>query len=185
MRLNRGCRLIDVFLNDGDASSDPEGEGGCFESGGGLFAFVFVEVNESDDGVDGLGLVTRCGDFSAGAAFFDVELKDSVENRVGRQGIGVRLVRAEFGGGGLFNGIEGDQLPLGIEVAGEGVHFHFRQVGDHGESAAHIAVEGAVTHRDFALVAGGEQEGAVFIGERHEQETPGAGLQVFLGDIGG
>ena len=180
-----GSSLIDVFLHDRDASSDSKGEGACFESGGGLFAFVFVEVNEPHDSVDDLGLVARCGDFGAGAAFFDVELKDAVEDGIRRQGIGIGLVGAEFGGGGLLNGIEGDHLVLGIEVAGEGVHLHLREVGNHRETTAHIAVEGAVTNRDFALVASGEQEGAVFIGERHEQETSGAGLQVFLGDVGG
>ena len=47
----------------------------------------------------------------------------------------------------------------------------------------HVTVQGAVSHAQFALVSGAENDGAEFVGEGHEQRAAGAGLYVFFGRI--
>jgi hypothetical protein len=60
--------------------------------------------------------------------------------------------------------------------SGERVDLSLEDVADHGESAAHVAVKGAVADGDFALVPGGQQQGAELVGERHHQDAADAGL---------
>ena len=47
----------------------------------------------------------------------------------------------------------------------------FGHVFNEGESAAHVAVHGAVADGHFGFVAGGQHECAKLIGERHDQVT--------------
>lgn len=70
-------------------------------------------------------------------------------------------------------------------MASEGIDAHLGQVGDDGEAAAHVAIEGAVADGDLALVARGEEERAELVGHGHEEEAAGAGLDVFLGHVDG
>ena len=70
-----------------------------------------------------------------------------------------------------------------VDPAGEGVDLRLEDVGDDGEAAAHVAVERAIADGDLALVAGGEQQRAEFVGQRHHEHAAHARLDVLLGDV--
>ena len=55
-----------------------------------------------------------------------------------------------------------------IDPAGELINEGLRHVADDGEAAGHVAVDGTVTDREFALVARGEQEMPKLMGKRHQ-----------------
>ena len=52
-------------------------------------------------------------------------------------------------------------------MSGQIEYHYLGEIGDNGESAAHVAVESAITDRKLALVSGCEQESAGFVGESH------------------
>ena len=110
-------------------------------------------------------------------------MEEGVEHVVGRETVLVGLAGAELGAGGLVDGVLRDDLALPVDPAGEGVDLRLEHIGDDREAAAHVAVERAVTDGHFALVAGGEEQGAEFVRERHHQDAADAGLDVFFGDI--
>ncbi len=180
-------------LGDGHSAAEAEGAGGDFEAWGHLFAFVFGEVDESDDAVDG-GLVEAAGDDVVDGLFlFDVAFDDGVEDVVGGEGVLVFLVGLEFGAGGFGDGVVGDGaiggfagfFPVLVDEVCEVVDHGFWDVGDDGKAAAHVAVEGAVADGDFRFVAGGEKHVTEFVGEGHEDAAAEACLDVFLGEAFG
>ncbi len=57
-------------------------------------------------------------------------------------------------------------------------------IADHGQAAAHIAVERAIAHRDFALIAGGQHHRAGLVGQGHQRHAAQPRLQILLGDVG-
>ena len=184
-------RLAHVFLHDRNPPADAEGEGGYFEAGGGLLSFVFVEVHFADHVVDH-GLGKALGDqVATGEAFFHVAFEDRVEDVVGREAVLIHLARAEFGARGLFDGVERDNLATGsrcgggIYPAGQGKDLGFKDVADHGEAAAHVAVERAVADGHFTFVTRREEERAELVRERHHQDTANAGLDILFGHVGG
>ena len=93
------------------------------------------------------------------------------------------MVGAQFGGGGFGDGRLGDEFPFAVYEFGEFIDYGFGDVGDDGEAAGHVAVEGAVANGDFGFVAGAEDQGAEFIGERHQEIAADAGLDVFFGGV--
>ena len=56
-------------------------------------------------------------------------------------------------------------------------------VADHRQAAAHIAVQRAVAHREFALVAGGQHQRAAFVRERHQGDAAQARLHILFRDV--
>ena len=56
---------------------------------------------------------------------------------------------------------------LAVEVAGEGVDLGLEDVGQDGQAAVHVAVEGGVAHRNLRLVACGQHERPELVGDRH------------------
>ncbi len=58
-------------------------------------------------------------------------------------------------------------------------------VADDGQAAAHIAVQSAVADGELAFIAGGQDQRAELIGERHQGDAAQAGLQVLFGDVRG
>ena len=155
-----------------------------------MFSFVFVEVHLADDVVDDR-LGEALGDqVAAGEALLDVAFQNCVEDVVGRETVLVDLAGAEFGARGFLDRVERNDFAAGsgrgggVDPPGQGEDLGFEYVTDHGETAAHVAVECAIAHGHFALVAGGEEEGAKFIGERHHEDAADAGLDIFLGDVG-
>jgi predicted transcriptional regulator len=76
-----------------------------------------------------------------------------------------------------------DDLAVSIEPIADGVDARLDQIADDRQSANHVAVKRAVAHRHLGLVAGGEHQGAKFVGERHQERAANARLNVFLGDV--
>ena len=72
-----------------------------------------------------------------------------------------------------------------VAPAAEGVHQGFGDIFQHGETAGHIPVQGSVAHSQFALVAGSQYQPAELVGYGHKEVAADAGLDIFLGDIGG
>ena len=73
---------------------------------------------------------------------------------------------------------------VAVDVARQIVDHRLGHVADHRQAAAHVAVERAVADGELALVAGGEQQVVVLVGERHQDGAADAGLDVLLGDVG-
>ena len=65
----------------------------------------------------------------------------------------------------------------GVENAG------FVHILDRVIAAGHIAIDRGITDRDLGFVARRQQHLAEFVGLRHQQQTPKAGLDVFLCQI--
>ena len=61
----------------------------------------------------------------------------------------------------------------------------FVNVLDGRKAPAHVAIQRAVAHGVFALVARGQQQMAVLVGQGHEQHAAHARLQVFFRGVGG
>ena len=80
----------------------------------------------------------------------------------------------------IASGMSGCAL---IAPARDAVDHHLRQVGNHRQAAVHVAVQRAVAHRHLRLVAGGQQQRAEFVGERHQQIAADARLDILLGDV--
>ena len=74
--------------------------------------------------------------------------------------------------------------PEGVAPARERVHLGLVQVLDRRIAAAHVAVDRRVADGVFALVAGGEQQAAELVRQRHEDDAAAARLQVLLGHVG-
>lgn len=90
-------------MGDGDAAARAEGDGGDLEACGGLLALVFGGVDEAEDAADGGVVEARFFDDGGGVLVaLDVAFDDLVEDVVGREGVLVGLVGAEFGAGGLI-----------------------------------------------------------------------------------
>ena len=136
-------------------------------------------------------------DLLDGVVLLDVGLQDRVEDVVGRQGVGVLLARPQLrrrrlGERRLRDHRAQDrrvhrvgQAGRGVAPAGELVDQRLGDVLDHGEAAGHVAVERRVADRVLALVAGGQDDVAVLVRQRHEQVAADARLDVLLGHAGG
>ena len=83
-----------------------------------MLAFVFVEINFTDDVIDSGLVVALLDDLCTGEAFFHVETQDAVEHGVGGQGVFVLLAGAEFGGGRFIDRVNGDDLASAVYVSG-------------------------------------------------------------------
>src|SRR5690606_39352861 len=68
----------------------------------------------------------------------------------------------------------------GVAPDGERSHERLGYVLEDGKAACHVAVQRRVPGRELALVARREKQPAELVGERHEQHTADAGLQVLL-----
>ena len=53
-------------------------------------------------------------------------------------------------------------------------------IRDDGQPSRHIAINGAVAHRQLGFVSCGEKDGAILVGEGHEQVASDAGLDVLF-----
>ena len=63
------------------------------------------------------------------------------------------------------------------------VYQRLGDVLDHGEAADHVAVDRGESGGHLALVPGSEHQPAELVGERHEGDAPGPGLDVLLGQV--
>ena len=97
----------------------------------------------------------------------------------------IDLARAELGGGRLVDRVGRDDFAVPVDPARERVNLHLEDIADDRETATHIAVKRTIADGHLALVAGGQKQGAEFIGERHHQHSADAGLDIFLGHVAG
>ncbi len=146
---------------------------------------MLAEVDESRDARDGVGIKTVSDEVVRRTLTLDVGFDDEVEDFVGRERVLVSLVLAKFGAGRLFDGVDGDHDAVAVEVACELPDAPFGEVCDGRESAAHVAVEGAVADSELRLVARGQQEGVVEVCVGHEKDATDAGLEVLFGESEG
>ncbi len=182
--LAAGARL--VILGDGHPPAETKSAAGDFQARRGLAALVFAPIDQPDDAQNRL-LVESVGDDLGGAfLLFHVPMQDRVQHVVGGKRILIRLIGAKLGAGDLVDAALGNQLAPGLPVdpAGQFPNGGLGHVADDRQAAAHVAVERAISHGDFALVAGGQQQMIEFVAESHEQRPADAGLEVFLGDVG-
>src|SRR5438552_14700217 len=90
------CRiswLIDVFLRDRHLAANAKRAAGDLQSGRGLFALVFVEIDAALHPAYGFFVKSPGDDVARAQVFFDVKLQDLIQNFVRRQGVLVFLVR--------------------------------------------------------------------------------------------
>lgn len=146
---------------------------------------MFAEVDQPRDACDGVGLKAVSDEVFGRLFELDVGFNEEVEDLVGRERVLVGLVLAELGAGGLFDGVDGDEDAVAVEVSRELPDASLGEVCDGRERAAHVAVEGTVTDRELRLVACGEQEGVVVVCVGHQEDAADAGLEVLLGDAVG
>ena len=90
----------DEALGDGKWAAKAEGARGDLEAGGGLFALVFVAIDEGDDVTNEFEVEAGLdGDLLRTFHFFNIGFQDAVQNLVRRQRVGVLLIWTQFGGG--------------------------------------------------------------------------------------
>ena len=120
-RQGRAALAGAVAVDDREAAVAAEVAAGDFDARGRLAAFVFAAVDKGRREVNGAGGHSAGDHFAAAAVVLDIGFEDGVENVVGREGILVFLVGAEFGGGGADDDCVGDDFASGgfVEMAGE------------------------------------------------------------------
>jgi hypothetical protein len=148
-----------------------------------LLAFPFIEIDATLEPADGVFIKTVSDDFIRGEVLFDVKFKDGIKDIVGRERVLIGLVRTKFSAWGFVDGVPGDDFGVAIDPTRDLIDACFREIRNGSEAAAHVAVDGAVSDREFAFVSGGEQEVVFLIGEGHEKEAADAGLHILLGEI--
>ena len=75
-------------------------------------------------------------------------------------------------------------MAQGIAVARKAVDQRFVNVLDHGKTAGHVAVQGAVANGHFRFVAGGQHQRTRLVRDRHQDIAANTRLNVFFGRIG-
>ena len=143
---------------------------------------MLAEVDEAGDAGDGVGVEAVADEVGGRAVALDIGFDEAVEELIGGERVLVCLVLAELCARRLFDGADGDEDSVAVDVAGEFPDAPFGEVGDGSKRAAHVAVEGAVADGEFGLVARGEQEGVVVVGVGHEEDAADAGLEVLFGE---
>ena len=93
------------------------------------------------------------------------------------------MIGAQFGARRFVDRVARDDFAATIDIAGELVNHGLGHIGEQGESAGHVAVNGAVTDGHFALVAGRDDHAVEFVRDSHERDPAQAGLQILLGDV--
>src|SRR5579859_6543179 len=182
-RCTKSCSW-DEALSDGKWAAEAEGARGDFKAGSGLFALVFVAVDEHGDVSNELQIVAKVlGNLHGCFHFFDIGLQNAVQHFVRRQRVRVLLIWTQLGAGGFLDSRAGNQFPLAIYVFGELVDHELGNIGNDGEAAGHVAVQRAVAHGDFGFVAGAEDHGTEFVGKSHQVVAADAGLDIFLGRV--
>ncbi|ETC87142.1 hypothetical protein XHC_3373 [Xanthomonas hortorum pv. carotae str. M081] len=148
-------------------------------------ALPLVEPHQPQHVFDRIGGVAGRNDVVARLLLIDVATQDPVEHVVRRQRILVGLVVAQLGRRRARNHCRRNhrRTAHGIAPFGQAEHLGLVQVLERGIAAAHVAVDGGVTHRVLALVAGGQQQPAELVGQRHQDHPAAARLQVFFGHI--
>ena len=111
--------------------------------------------------------------------------QDGIEDRVGGQTVFVHLIGMEFRRRRFGEDAFGDDFgPVHLVVpAREFIDFGLVDVADGFQGAHGVAVQGAVAHGVFRLVARTEYGAAHAVGKGHEQGTADAGLDIVGGEV--
>ena len=95
----------------------------------------------------------------------------------------VGLVGSEFGTRSLGNRRTGNNFPIPVHPSRHPVHPSLGQITNDSQPAAHVAVEGAIAHGQFAFVARGQEQRTKLVGHGHEGYPAKPRLQIFLGRV--
>ena len=115
-------------------------------------------------------------DLSNRQILLDKAGENIIEHIIGRQGVLIRLIVAQFSTGRLMQDGGRNHLAIGafgtlwlpaIAQSREAKDLHFIKVFDGIKPAIHIAINGRIPNRHFGFIASGHQHGAKFIGDRH------------------
>src|SRR5687767_7534811 len=163
--------LVAEAVDDGEAPVPAKRARRDLHADRALAALVLGAVDHAEDPADGVRSKAPGDDVLGAHALLDVGFEDRVELRIWRQRVLVLLIGAQLGRRrALEHGLRDDALArAGVDVARELIDEGLRHVLDHGEAAGHVAVERRVADGDLALVAGGENEPAELVRERHQQ----------------
>ncbi len=168
-----------------------KGAGAHTHDGRGLAALVFVAGHHAAHALHQratcLVALQLCHECARSCVFggrqalaFNHQLEHFVQHRVGRQAVHIALAGGQFGRGFLVDDGLGNQLApgVGVDVARQGKHLGLVQIANQAQAAVGVAIQRAVAHGDFALVARGEQQVAEGVGVFHQHRAANAGLQV-------
>jgi hypothetical protein len=150
-----------------------------------LPALVLARAEEKERAIDGRGIEALREERRSVVPLLDVELEDAIEHRVRRKRVLVLLIRAKLRGRGLLDRGDRDALAVLVDEPREAPHQRLRDVADHRQTAAHVAVQGRVPDGELALVSGGEQDGAGAIRDGHQGGPADPCLHVLQRRVGG
>src|SRR5207253_11405767 len=144
------------LVDDGEPPVFAEGAGRDLDADGPLPPLVLVAVDHGDHPLDRLRVEAARHDVGHALVPLDVAFQDGVQLGVWRQGVLVRLVRAQLGRGRPREDRLRDQLAPRprVGVLAQLVDERLRAVLDDREAPRHVAVERGVSDGDLALVAG-------------------------------
>ena len=130
-------------------------------------------------------IIAERNDVVHALVMLDVRFQNAVQNMIFRQAVAILLIRPQFGGRRFVNRILRNQVVSGeiVPVLRQRIDCRFRHVGNNPQAARHVAVKRGIADADFGFVAGRQRQIAEFIGKRHQNAAPAAGLQIFFRDI--
>ena len=149
--------------------------------------FPLADPHQTQHAVDGNGVEAGAHDLVARLFLIDMTQQDRVQHVVRRQRVLVFLVLAQLGGGRATDdgGRYDRRAANGVPPARQRKDFSLVEVFDRRVATAHVAIDGGVADRVFAFIAGGQQQPAQFVRQRHQHRAAGARLQIFFGHIDG
>ncbi len=173
-----------IFVRSGTAA-DAESFGGDLQARRGLLPFVFVAIHFVDDVAHQFDGQTRVVRRSARRLHNPPHRPCRTRSSTsysGSESVSFWSAR-NSAEGGFVKTLSGIAPDAGGCHARKRVNQRLRHVADHGQAAAHIAIERAVADGQFALVAGGQHQRAPLIRQGHQCDAAQARLQVLLGDV--
>src|SRR5439155_12605489 len=104
--------LIDILLRNGHPAAKTKGAARYFQSGRGLLAFVFVEIDTSLHPAHCFLVKSVCDDVACAQVFFDIQTQYLIENIVGRKRVLIGLIGLQLRAGWLFDDRRWDKVAL-------------------------------------------------------------------------
>ena len=103
---------------NGHSAAAAKGLGGYLQTWSRLPPLVFILINRPDDPADHFRVKATIHDVLPGQTVVNIVFQHLVQNLVGRQGVLIFLVRAQFGGGGLGQDCRRDQFLAAVNCTG-------------------------------------------------------------------
>src|SRR6185437_2268602 len=133
-----------VSLSNRNTPPDAERLAGHFQSGRGLAALVFVQINQPHDALHRSFVKSARDDFRSGPALDHVGFEDRVEDVVRWQRVLVGLVRAQFCGRRFGDGRSRDDFLVPVDPTREPIHHCLRHIANDRKTTAHVPVKRTV-----------------------------------------